>query len=331
MRRIYKVCGALFSVLAALSMSLPSTFAWQSLGQTAQNAIRVDAGVTDELAIEKVVEGEGAPKRLFEFLLRGEEGSPMPAGSSGRTRRVYLEGGGSVKLGTFPFTEPGVFLYTLTETAGSGEGWTFDRSVYTLRFTVTVGASGGLAVKRELFQDGQPASRIVFHNKYAAPIGDDQVEVSGRKIWFHGDNPPEGWPDSVVILVYADGKLIRQQRVTAAEDWEYSLLLPRYEDGREIVYTIGEKEAPGYSTEIDGYDVVNRFIEDGEPSPAPAPTSGPAPSAPPSPPGSVQTGDTGELGWWMAVTVTGVLGLALCLGYRCYSRHKYVGKRLRKR
>lgn len=333
MGRTHKMCGVLLCLLAVLSMCLHPTAAWQSLEQTAENAIRIDMNATDAPVIEKVIEGADAPQALFEFVLRGKDGAPMPGDLPVKTRRVYLEGEGSVKLGTFSFGEPGVYLYTLTETEWISEGWTFDKSVYTLKFTVTPGESGGLTVKRELFKDGEPAARLVFRNKYSPPVGEDEVEITGRKIWFHGENPPEKQPDSVVVYVFADGELVLRQRVTAAENWEYSFILPKYDGQREIVYTLGEEEVPGYMGEVDGENnLINRFVGAVEPSPTPIPT--PAPSVPPShtptPPDEVQTGDRGELGWWIAVTVFGAVGLALCLGYLYYSKHRYVGKRLRK-
>jgi len=44
-----------------------------------------------------------------------------------------------------------------------------------------------------------------------------------------------------------------------------------------------------------------------------------------------KTGDNQELPIWFGVTVSGGLGLLLCLGYLYWKKHHYVGKRLMKK
>jgi len=174
------------------------------------------------------------------------------------------------------------------------------------------------------------------------PTPDSEVVVTVRKIWEHGTNPEENRPASVVVYVYADGTLVHQQLVTAADGWKYTFRLPKYAAGKEITYTVGEQEVPGYEARVEGFDIVNTFIEKPQPSPTPTPTETPTPTptpppptatpAPTPPPPSVaQTGDTEELTLWLAVTALGAVGLAVCLGLLYYSKHRYVGKRLMKK
>ncbi len=71
------------------------------------------------------------------------------------------------------------------------------------------------------------------------------------------------------------------------------------------------------------------------PTPTPAGTPVPPPSGgggstPSDPPNTVKTGDTGELGLWLAVTALGGAGTLLCLGYLFWTRRRYTGKRLMK-
>ncbi len=72
--------------------------------------------------------------------------------------------------------------------------------------------------------------------------------------------------------------------------------------------------------------------ESDEPTPSGTPVPPPSGggSTPPDPPNTVKTGDTEELGLWLAVTALGGAGTVLCLGYLFQTRRRYTGKRLRK-
>ncbi len=286
-QRFRKVFVGLVCVLLVAAFCFSSTLAWQSLDQNARNDVRVERAEVDEPVLEKEVEGTGAPAQRFEFELRALDGAPLPDGESGDTLRFYLDGAGTVKLGKFRFDQTGTYRYAVTETAGSAAGWTFDATRYIMTFTVTE-QEEGLVVSREITVDGgETASRLLFHNKYTSPDppnppgpdepdppvppDNDEVKISGEKIWEHGSNPAENWPDSVVVYVYNNGELYYQGLVTAEKGWKYTFWLPKYVKGRRAVYTVGEKEVPGYSTKIDGYDIINTFME-GAPTPTPSET-----------------------------------------------------------
>lgn len=312
--------------------------------------------------LTKVVTGSGAPLRRFRFVLEALDGAPLPGGAAGSVKRYDLDGAGKLDLGTFTFTRPGTFVYTIREVAGNESNWTYDGGVYTLTFTVTE-ENGALMVRRSLTRDGVAADRLVFRNHYARPSPgnkDDEVTLRGHKRWVHGDAPEEARPESVVVYVYADGELVYQQVVTAKNDWLWSVTLPKYaRGGREIVYTVGEEPVPGYELEVDGFDLVNTYVgtapspspsgsgtpsespsasgspapsESVPPSPVPTPTESPAPTpVPTSPPPDVpKTGDTGELWLWLAVMAAGGFGLLGCGGCLLWEKYRYKGRRLRK-
>lgn len=124
-----------------------------------------------------------------------------------------------------------------------------------------------------LKKNGRSAKKIVFTNYYEEIDLDEQVTISGRKTWEHGENPRENWPDDIIVKVFADGRLTRQRRVTAETDWEYSFTLPRYtEDGEEILYTVDEEDVPDYSKKITGYDITNTYVGTGAPEQPTEPT-----------------------------------------------------------
>ncbi len=86
----------------------------------------------------------------------------------------------------------------------------------------------------------------------------ETVEVSGSKTWEDNDNQDGVRPAEITIHLLADGAVIDSVTVTAEEDWAWSFTgLPKYADGKEIVYTITEDAVADYTTEVNGYDVTN--------------------------------------------------------------------------
>ncbi|MDQ8766003.1 Cna B-type domain-containing protein, partial [Streptococcus ruminantium] len=46
--------------------------------------------------------------------------------------------------------------------------------------------------------------------------------------------------------------------VTAANNWEYTFTdLPKYANGKEIVYTVSEEKVDGYETKVEGTNITN--------------------------------------------------------------------------
>ena len=273
----------------------------------------------DPPIIQKVVEGEDAPKVRFRFLLQGSEGAPMPAGSEGQRKVLTLDGHGEVEIGTFAFYAPGVYSYTVSELNEGEKGWTYDNTVYTLTFTVTRNADGSLNAQRELTKVGEPASTFRFVNHYTSERA-DRVTVSGSKTWRHGDNT--NLPDSVTVYVYADGKLAAQRLVSAADNWRYVFDMPKYaEDGHKIVYSIDEANVPHYSKTIDGYDLINTYRADAQG--ADTPDNSAASGTPNNP----KTGDDAILWPWIMAMILSTCGLIITIVIQ--RRQVYHGKRKR--
>ena len=89
------------------------------------------------------------------------------------------------------------------------------------------------------------------------------TEVSGSKTWDDANDQDGKRPDSITIRLYANGKQVDTQTVTAKDDWKWSFTnLPKYADGKEITYTITEDTVPGYTSEVDGYNVTNTYTPD---------------------------------------------------------------------
>lgn len=75
--------------------------------------------------VQKTVEGENLPETQFRFLMKGQADAPMPEDSDGRSKVVTITGSGEAELGTISFTEPGTYVYTISELNGGGGGWNY--------------------------------------------------------------------------------------------------------------------------------------------------------------------------------------------------------------
>ncbi|MBR3162811.1 MAG: Cna B-type domain-containing protein, partial [Clostridia bacterium] len=82
--------------------------------------------------------------------------------------------------------------------------------------------------------------------------------VNGEKTWDDADNQDGIRPESITVNLLANGKKIKSVTATAKDNWKYSFTnLPKFEAGKEIVYTITEEAVEGYDTSIDGFNIVN--------------------------------------------------------------------------
>lgn len=87
----------------------------------------------------------------------------------------------------------------------------------------------------------------------------ETVTISGSKRWDDGDDRDGLRPDSITVILMADGKESDRKTVTVEDEWKWSFEgMPRRKDGEEIAYTIDESPVPeGYEKDIDGYDITN--------------------------------------------------------------------------
>ena len=90
----------------------------------------------------------------------------------------------------------------------------------------------------------------------------ETTEVKGSKTWNDADNQDGKRPESITVGLLANGEEKDSQTVTADENgnWTYSFeKLPKYEAGKEILYTVTEDAVADYTTEITGYDITNSY------------------------------------------------------------------------
>ena len=88
----------------------------------------------------------------------------------------------------------------------------------------------------------------------------ETTTVSGSKTWEDGDNQDGKRPASITVNLLADGQKVNSQTVGEADGWSYNFTgLPVYKDGQRITYTVTEEAVPGYSTNLNGYNITNSY------------------------------------------------------------------------
>lgn len=120
---------------------------------------------TFAIPVTKVVEGTPTAASSFEFTLTPiTDGAPMPA-NDGAT--LTITGAGTGNFGDITYTEPGTWVYSVSETAGSAAGYTYDNTAYLVTVTVT-DTSGTLgAVANVKTVSGVNVDAAVFTNTYS--------------------------------------------------------------------------------------------------------------------------------------------------------------------
>ncbi len=87
------------------------------------------------------------------------------------------------------------------------------------------------------------------------------ISISGTKTWVDYNNADNTRPESITIILLRNRNEIARKTITADDNWEYTFdNLEKYdENGKEYVYEIQEVPVEGYETEIDGYNIINRY------------------------------------------------------------------------
>lgn len=90
---------------------------------------------------------------------------------------------------------------------------------------------------------------------------DEFVEITGTKTWNDADNAYGARPDVILVTLLANGQEKTGARASAETGWKYTFIQqPKHDaDGNEVVYSVTEKEVPGYDTTYssEGYDITN--------------------------------------------------------------------------
>ncbi len=91
-------------------------------------------------------------------------------------------------------------------------------------------------------------------NTYIPPqTPPEKASVSVVKVWEDKDNVSGKRPKEITVNLYKNGELFQTRKVTEKDGWKVTFEdLDKYEDGKEIKYTIGEEKVDGYTNKISG-------------------------------------------------------------------------------
>lgn len=137
----------------------------------------------------------------------------------------------------------------------------------------------------------------------------EKTSVKGKKIWKGDENHKDARPASITVKLFANGKDTGKTAIASeASGWTYEFTgLDRYQEGKEIPYTVEEVNVPdGYTASVEGYNITNTHTPE-------KPTPG-KPNEPGKPKKGGELPNTGSESNQVAL-VTGIALLGLGTGF----------------
>ena len=107
----------------------------------------------------KVLEGRELKKDEFSFKLVGEDIEST----------VTNDADGKINFDKFEYSEPGTYVYTISEVKGDEVGMTYDKSVFTVTVNVVDDGEGNLKANVAFTKGDKSVEGIVFNNAYKKP------------------------------------------------------------------------------------------------------------------------------------------------------------------
>ena len=107
----------------------------------------------------KVLEGRELKKDEFGFKLVGEDIEST----------VTNDADGKISFDKFEYSEPGTYVYTISEVKGDEAGMTYDKSVFTATVNVVDDGEGNLKASVAFAKGDKSVEGIVFNNTYKKP------------------------------------------------------------------------------------------------------------------------------------------------------------------
>lgn len=140
-----------------------------------------DPSAMSDPPVKKTVIGNSDNKGTFTFKLEaGEKNNPMPSGSKDGVKMMNIIGPGEAEFGTWSYTKPGTYYYTVSEVNNGEKGYSYDTAVYTITDSVK-NENGRLAVMRTVTNASQkPVENFTFVNKYKTPLGENGDAESSK-------------------------------------------------------------------------------------------------------------------------------------------------------
>ena len=216
--------------------------------------------------LTKVLEGRDRTNAdAFEFGLTSENGAPMPTTTTAIVRKADLDAQGkaAIDFGTIEYTEPGTYVYKVSE---KHAGTTIDGIAYSgnvAEITVTVKPNK----KGELSADVKVTSgETEFKNVYAADPVESSVtdQITAAKS-LTGRDLAEG-EFSFELLEIADKEVKPVETVTNGADGKVTFSAIRYTEIGQHTYMLREVkgDAGGITYDDTTYTIVTTISDNGK-------------------------------------------------------------------
>lgn len=218
--------------------------------------------------LTKVLEGrDWTNADAFEFGLTSESGAPMPAARTATVRKADLDQGkAAIDFGTIEYTEPGTYVYKVSEKhAGTTiDGIAYSKNVAEITVTVTPDKEGELSAAVKVAWS--EAEVTEFKNVYAAdPVESsvtDQITVAKS---LTGRDLTEGeFSFELREVKGEDSELI--ETVANAADGKVTFSTIKYTEIGQHTYTLREVkgDAGGITYDDTIYTVVTTIADNGK-------------------------------------------------------------------
>ena len=127
------------------------------------------AGEIDPPVTKKIEGDKPSKKSTFDFVLESIDGAPLPEGAKDGKLTTSIEGEGSIEFGKIDYTKAGTYEYRCYEIDKGEDGYTYDKTVYTMRVAVTEGTKDFKVERAIVDKNGKEHDSLTFVNTYKAP------------------------------------------------------------------------------------------------------------------------------------------------------------------
>ena len=196
-RRIYAIEATVDSTLSAiLIVRINDKKTDKIVFENSFNVAPTDPGLMVDPPVYKTVSGDPARDASFKFTLTASSlSNPMPSGSSGGSKSIWITGPGRGEFGTWSYNRAGIYYYTVREEHLGDRGYTYDSTVYTITDRVTE-EYGRLVLSRIVTNNmNKPVSAYEFHNSYSPTggiLGGGNVDRENPSRNIDDDGNPRG-------------------------------------------------------------------------------------------------------------------------------------------
>lgn len=86
----------------------------------------------------------------------------------------------------------------------------------------------------------------------------DLISVNGLVNWDDNNNQDGVRPTEVIVNLMKNGIKVEEKKVTEADGWKFEFVnLDKKKDGKDVTYTVTQKEIDSYETKVDGLTITN--------------------------------------------------------------------------